>query len=101
MLPDAANGVQRHYQQVHSRGRIHDRCHPSRRVLGGFRLAIFEPQVSRLNPAGVVWAQQSGLVGGKCFHPPNQSHRRSEIRENVARKSLTNPFIVKFSVIIA
>ena len=38
--------------------------------------AILEPQVNRLNPPGVVGSQQSGVVGGTCFHPTNRSHHR-------------------------
>jgi len=45
-----------------------------------FDSAILEPQVDRLNQPGVVGPQQSGVVGGKCFHPPNLSHYRSRIR---------------------
>ncbi len=35
-----------------------------------FDAAILKPQVNRLNPPGVVGPLQSGIVGGKCFHPP-------------------------------
>ncbi|MEX1076688.1 MAG: ISAs1 family transposase [Pirellulales bacterium] len=59
-----------------------------------FDSAILEPQVNRLNPPGVVGPQQSGVVGGTCFHPPNRSQRRSEIRQTVPRNSPKNLFFI-------
>jgi hypothetical protein len=55
-----------------------------------FDSAILEPQVDRLNQPGVVSPEQPGVVGGKCFHPPNLSHRRSRIWQNLPRKSPKN-----------
>ena len=64
-----------------------------------FDSAILEPQVDRLNQPGVVGPQQSGVVGGKCFHPPNLSHHRSRIRQNVPRNSPKNEsFIVRATI---
>jgi hypothetical protein len=55
-----------------------------------FDSTILEPKVDRLNQRGVVGPEQPGVVGDKCFHSPNLSHRRSRIRQHVPRKSPKN-----------
>ena len=55
-----------------------------------FDSPLVKPKVNSIDSPGVVQAQKSGIVGGKCVHPGNLRHSRLENDRQEPRYSPKN-----------